>query len=81
MQPLNGEKTHALSEHSLGRLREIARHPLPRQDVNPGVANRLLREGLVQEVLLPSPFKSHKGKSIAHLSITAEGRQRLGCSD
>ena len=78
MLPLNGTRTHPLTEHALAELRDIANRPVPRQAVNPGVANRLLREHLVAEVMLPSPFQTHKGKSIAHLQITADGRARLG---
>lgn len=78
MLPLNGTQTHPLTEHARAELLDIAAKPVPRQAVNPGVANRLLRECLVAEVMLRSPFKTHKGKSIAHLRITADGRERLG---
>lgn len=77
MKPLNGEKTHPLSAHALAELRNIDRHPVPRCAVNPGVANRLEREYLAKTVMLPSPFKTHKGKSIAHLQITDAGKERI----
>ena len=77
MKPLNGEKTHPLSSHALAELKDIALHPVPSCAVNPGVANRLLRERLVMTVDLPSPYKTHKGRSIAHLAITAAGRERV----
>lgn len=48
--PLNGSKTHPPSEHALAELRDIARSPVPRLAVNPGVANRLEREDLVDVV-------------------------------
>jgi len=73
MLPLNGTKTHALSEHARAELRVIADKPVPRQAVNPGVANRLLREALVESVMLPSPFKTHRGRSIEHLRATDAG--------
>ena len=76
--PLNGTKTHPLSVHALGKLREIARAPTPTADVNPGVVNRLLREQLVEPVMLPSPFKTHKGGDCEHLKITLAGREVLG---
>jgi len=76
--PLNGTKTHPLSEYAREELRNIATEPVPRQSVNPGVANRLLREGLVSEVQTVSPFKRHKGGSITHLQITADGLARVG---
>ena len=78
MLPLNGTKTHPLSDHAREELRNIAAKPVPSQAVNPGVANRLLRECLVSEVQIVSPFKLHKGRSIAHLQITADGRAIVG---
>lgn len=77
MEPLNGIKTHALKPASLSALSVLATKPLPRQEMNPGVANRLLREGLVESVSLPSPYASHKGRSIEHLRATAAGVERL----
>lgn len=74
--PLNGTKTHPLTHHALSELRLIVAHPVPSQDVNPGVVNRLLREALVECVQLPSPFKSHKGRLIEHLKATEAGRLR-----
>jgi hypothetical protein len=77
MEPLHGRKTHPLSEHALEELRSIEREPIPRLSVNPGVANRLLREALVESVLLPSPFKAHQKRPLEHLQITGVGRARL----
>lgn len=77
MKPLNGEKTHPLTKHGLWQLGEIAKKPIPRQKANPGSANRLLREGLVDQVMLPSPFYIHAGDKIAHLKITEAGIARL----
>lgn len=78
MKPLNGEKTHPLSAHAIAELRDIDRRPVPRSAVNPGVANRLLREALVKTVMLPSPFKTHKGQNVAHLEITEAGKLTAG---
>lgn len=78
LKPLNGTKTHPLSEHARNELADIAIRPVPRQSVNPGVVDRLMREGLVAEVMLMSPFKTHKGRSIPHLMVTSAGRERLG---
>jgi len=75
--PLHGTKTHPLSEIARGELADIALAPVPCQGVNPGVANRLLREDLVELVDLPSPFPTHKGKKIQHLKITDAGRRAL----
>jgi hypothetical protein len=67
-----------LSEHARAELANITAKPVPRQAVNPGVANRLLREDLVIEAMMPSPFKTHGGRRIAHLVVTNAGRERLG---
>lgn len=77
MKPLHGEKTRSLSTHALEELRNIAEAPLPRCTVNPGVANRLTRENLVQGIQMGSPFPTHKGANIEHLEITDAGRERL----
>lgn len=74
MKPLNGEKTHPLSDYARGVLRMLALSPSPVCEVNPGVINRLLREDLARLAPHPSPFKVHKGKPIEHLHITDAGR-------
>ena len=78
MLPLNGTKTHLLATASLVALRRLAKEPLPRQELNPGVANRLEREALVESVDLPSPYATHKGRIIEHLRVSAAGLARLG---
>lgn len=75
--PLNGEKTHPLSAHALEELRSLRNRPRPTQEINSGVVNRFQREDLVEEVQLPSPYASHRGRSIAHLRLTAAGLARL----
>lgn len=75
--PLNGTKTHPLSAHAIAELRNIARSPEPCCGVNPGVKDRLTREDLVEIVQLLSPFKTHKGRNVAHLRITPAGTARL----
>lgn len=77
MKPLNGEKTHPLSERAISALRSIEKRSTPRLGLNPGIANRLLREALVESVRLPSPYKTHGGKLIEHLAITSAGRAAL----
>jgi hypothetical protein len=77
MKPLNGEQTHPLKPASLDALRRIAEKPVPRQELNAGVSNRLLREGLAESVDLPSPYASHKGRDIEHLRVSAAGVSRL----
>ncbi len=73
MRPLNGTKTHPLTTHAIATLVEIAKAPAPTGPINPGTLNRLMREGLIDIVSLPSPFKTHRGKLIGHAKITAAG--------
>lgn len=76
LEPLNGTKTHPLTDHALGVLRSLERSPSPTQTINAGVVNRLQREALAEIVDLPSPYASHKGKKIKFLQITEAGRAR-----
>ena len=62
MTPLNGNKTHPLKPGSLKVLKELADGPIPRQEINPGVASRLLIGGLVEQVDLPSTYKRNEPK-------------------
>jgi len=72
--PLNGTKTHPLSEHAKGELKVIASGPRPAQELNPGVKDRLLRGGLIEIVQMPSPYAKHRGAHISFVRITADGR-------
>jgi hypothetical protein len=76
IEPLNGTKTHPLTESALSALRRIVQGPTPTQEINPGVVNRLLRESLVEFVELPSPYKTHKGRKISHVKATPAGAER-----
>lgn len=67
-EPLNGTKTHPLSPHALSVLERIRLGPVPYQEINAGVIDRLLREGVVEVVHLPSPYKTVKG-TVRHLRI------------
>lgn len=54
-EPLNGKKTHPLSAHAIGVLRQLATHgPLPRHQINAGVNNRFERENLTEEYAGPN---------------------------
>lgn len=77
IRPLNGENTHPLTRFALSTLRELLSGERPRQEINPGVCNRLLREALVEEVSLVSPYRTHKGRQIPFFRITAAGRAVL----
>ena len=45
MKPVNGEKTHPLTPTARAVLRSLVKAPMPRQEVNPGVRDRLARRG------------------------------------
>jgi len=77
LTPLNGTKTHPLSDFARKVLGEISESPKPRQSINPGVVNRLLIEDLVKIVQLPSPYTKNKNKPIDFLKITKAGREIL----
>lgn len=66
--PLNGTRTHPLSEHAKGVLRELAEGSIRSHLINPGVRDRFERENLAVENEL-------NGKRF--YSITAAGRARL----
>lgn len=77
MIPLHGTKTHPLTGHGLAELKRLAKGPVPRQEINPGCANRLLRGKLATVAMLPSPYKTHKGRKLDHLQITTNGQHYL----
>lgn len=74
--PLNGTKTHPLSAAARAALARIAAMPVPRQELNPGVANRLEREALAEQHDMPSPYRTVRG-TVVGLRITAAGRAAL----
>lgn len=76
-KPLNGTKTHPLSDHAREVLRAISVKPIPRLEVNPGVVNRLMRGALVELNMIPSSQKMHNGRDVLHLCITDAGRAEL----
>jgi len=80
-KPFNGFKTHPLTEHAKEVLRDLARFgPRPTQEINAGVRDRFRREALTQEVMLPSPYKTHKGRAIPFEQITAAGKSAIDAS-
>lgn len=70
-------KLRPLTPIAIETLRDLARRPAPRQEINPGLCNRLLLEALVEEVELPSPYATHKGRNIVFFQLSAAGRERL----
>lgn len=67
--PLNGTKTHPLSAHAIGVLRRLARQSMFGCEINPGVRDRLWREGLAEP--------DEEGRGTRVWTITDAGRARL----
>ncbi|BBF92385.1 hypothetical protein [Blastochloris tepida] len=75
--PLNGEKTHPLSEHALGVLRRLRdRGPVEAYQINPGVRNRLTRGPEAE--WLAAPFRGPGDRQ--YYCITKAGRAALESS-
>lgn len=72
---LNGGQTRPLTAHARAELAQLARAPVPRCSINPGVVDRLTREGLAELRDLPSPFAAHRGGTCQHLVITEAGKR------
>ena len=70
-KPLNGTKTHPMGAPTLRVLAKLKDGPIPKARINPGVVDRLSREGLIDFVQLPSPFKKDKGGTTTHLRLRA----------
>jgi hypothetical protein len=66
-----------LSLHAIGVLERLARRAAPRQEINPGVSDKLLTEGFASTIRRQSPYDIHKGKDIEFLAITAKGRTEI----
>ncbi len=66
-----------ISEHAERVLDGLVVGPRPRQEINPGVVDRLLRSGYIEMVNRVSPYKTHKGALIPFVAITDKGRQFL----
>jgi len=71
-RPLNGTKTNPLKPVSIEVLRRLVDHPIESYRINPGVRDRLSREGLAEEY-----WGIHKGREGRYYRITEEGRNRL----
>ena len=68
-------KKRPLSQSAKAALEAIFRQTQPRQEFNPGVVDRLMRDGLVDVVLRRSPYRSHRDRRmIEHLEVTAAGK-------
>lgn len=61
-------------------LASLERGPTPCREINHGVSDRLLRGKLVEQVDLPSPYRTVKG-SVPHLRILPAGIAELRGND
>jgi len=79
MPPLNGTKTHPLKPASIAVLRQLALGPIRAEKINPGVRDRLSREGLAVE--RPRGALSLPGARAMQWEITDAGRAALAQID
>ena len=75
--PLNGKETKKLTKIAIETLKRLKYRPLPCQELNPGLLNRLIRGNLIDIVKLPSPYKTHKGRVIDHCRLNNFGFELL----
>ncbi len=61
-----------LTEHSNRVLKLLKTAPIPCQEFNPGVVNRLLKEPNIEIVDLPSPYANGRGRTVQHLRLKEE---------
>lgn len=73
MPPLNGTKTHPLRPATIAALRRLALGPVRSHQLNPGVRDRLEREGLAAE----HPAGVFPASRSRQWEITAAGRAAL----
>lgn len=66
-----------LSDKAKDALHGLLAHPTPYSEINAGIIDRLMREDLIETVMLQSPYRSHKGKKIRHVRLTQAGLNRL----
>lgn len=64
----------ALSDTAQAAVDSLRAGPRPRQEFNPGVVGRLLRDSLVELVMLPAPYK-YKGRrgNVQHVRLVTKG--------
>jgi len=67
-KPLNGEKTHPLSDAAKKVMRELASSPKMSWEINPGVMNRFQREGLAD-----AHHVKWKGQWKSEIRLTPKG--------
>lgn len=70
-------KERPLSAHALDCLRYICKHgPIPRQEINPGVAGALEKRGLVETFMGKTPYRTRTG-DVQFLRATESGREMV----
>lgn len=79
-RPLNGTRTHPLTPHATSELRSLRGGGRPRQEINPGVIDRLSREGLIETYDASSPYRTRKG-DVRFVRLTSAGTERIAATD
>lgn len=65
-----------LSPYAIGTLKRLRSGEIARLEINNGCVDRLLTDGLVEIVMLQSPYNIDFGKPRPHVKITQAGRER-----
>lgn len=69
------------SEHAMACLQRIAHEPVPSQEINCTVRDKLVLFGYAELYEAPSPYKTHKpGKRVTFIRATEAGRAALAAS-
>ena len=69
---------HKPSEHAMGKLEEISWEPIPYQELNFTVGDKLRAFGYIETFRDGSPYKTHKeGHKITWCRITDKGSSAL----
>lgn len=64
-----------LSHHCISALVQCLHGPEPTQRFNPGVVQKLVKEGLAGIEMRPSPYIRSRSSNIGHLVLTETGRK------
>ena len=73
-----GNYERPLSRLAWDCLAAASREPYPSQEINFGIADKLVRMGYAEYQDRPSPYKSHRaGQTVPFLVVTAWGRLAL----
>lgn len=66
-----------ISKHAYGVMESLLNGDCPRQDVNPGVAQKLSGLGFIHTYDAPSPYAAKKGEHVNWIRLTETGRSYI----